>query len=63
MENPTEVVDKAWLYSKFFLEEYVKEKSGKWLIFRTKDEIDELWVKIKNPYSHAIRGIEEFILF
>lgn len=49
MMSPTEVVDRAWVIVQ-------TRKSGKWLVYRTEDEIDAAWNTIKEATRRGELG-------
>lgn len=57
--NPSEVIDKYWLYA-FRKDGYYpssKSRGGKWLIFEDYATIDQIWDKIKQATENGVLGI------
>ena len=56
--NPTEVTDVYWLYATRQIGNYpdATQRSGKWLVFATVDQIDEVWKKIKKATEEGKLG-------
>ena len=57
-QNPSEVIDKPWIYAHRLTGEYPKPNvnSGKWLVFVHIDEVDELWDEIKQATESGKLG-------
>jgi hypothetical protein len=56
--NPSEVTEVYWIYSIRKKGEYPKPtvRSGKWLIFVDKKDVDEVWAKIKKVTEEGTLG-------
>lgn len=57
---PSQVHDVLWIYANSEQDNYKiqRGRSGKWLIFEHKDEIDATWQKIKQATQNGIFGIK-----
>jgi hypothetical protein len=57
-DKPSEVIDEYYIWAERQKDDYPQptERNGKWLIFVDKNNIDEVWAKIKKTTEEGLLG-------